>query len=205
MTAIRISGRRGLVGQTLRDMAAVLGRRPCGEPGETVIGHSSALRTSVFLGVGGELCVEALMDVSMIPPAWRPFHLVWLALMIDLCVAFSAVTRRHPHRLTARTLRIRAGLYDELLLPLSRVVTVRREFVSAKGRGVRPVPGSSGSVLCTVAGTAELTLELDEPVELRLADGSSLTAERLHLSADHPVTAHRELFRAVRALRADGS
>lgn len=199
VTVIHTGGRRGPLVHTLRDMAGALARRPFSGPGETVIGHSSALRTTVFLVVGGELLVEGLMDVSMIPPAWRPFHVVWLALMIDLCVAFSAVTRRNPHRLTARTLRIRAGLYDEILLPLARVGSVRREFVSASGRGVRPVPGRDGSVLCTVAGMAELTLELDEPVELRLADGSSLTAERLHLTANNPAAAHRELSEAVRA------
>ncbi|MEU0601579.1 hypothetical protein ABZ484_25540 [Streptomyces sp. NPDC006393] len=188
---------RDLLGPALRDLTAWLTRRPLAGPGEVVIGHSAALRSSVFAFVGMEVVVEALMDVSMIPPAWQPFHLVWVAVLIDLTLFFAAVTRRRPHRLTAGALTIRAGLFDEIVLPLSAVRSVSRRTASAPGRGVRPVPGGDGDVVCTVAGAADLAVALREPVELRLRDGSTLTARRLLISADSPLTAHTALTRAV--------
>jgi hypothetical protein len=42
----------------------------------------------VYLLVGAEVLVEGLMDVSLIPPAWRFVHLLWIALMADAAVVF---------------------------------------------------------------------------------------------------------------------
>lgn len=94
-------------------------------------------------------------------------------------------------------LTIRAGLFDEIVLPLSAVATVARRTASAPGRGIRPAPGGDGDVVCTVAGAADVAVALREPVELRLRDGSALTARRLLISADSPLTAHTALTRAV--------
>jgi hypothetical protein len=196
--AVLTAGTREVLGQSIRDLMAWLTRRPFTRPGEVAIGHSATLRGTVFLLVGAEVLVEGLMDVSMIPPAWRPFHMLWMALIIDLATVFAAVTKRNPHRLTETTLRIRAGLFDEIVVPLTAIRSVRREMVSAPGRGTRPLPGRPGDVVCTVAGTAEIAVELREPVDLLLGDGSRLSARRLHLAADVPATAQRELTRAIR-------
>ncbi len=188
---------RELLGPALRDLTAWLSRRPLARPGEVVIGHSGTLRGTVAAFMGVEVVVEALMDVSMVPPAWQPFHLLWMAALIDLALLFAAVTRRHPHRLTGGALTIRAGLFDEITVPLGAVASVARAMASAPGRGVRAVPGRDGDVLCTVAGGADLAVALRGPVELRLRDGSTLTARRLLISADAPRTAHTALTRAV--------
>ncbi|WP_075003911.1 hypothetical protein [Streptacidiphilus jiangxiensis] len=151
----------------------------------------------VYLLVGAEVLVEGLMDVSLIPPAWRFVHLLWIALMVDAAIAFGAVTRRHPHQVSAETLTVRAGLLDEFTLPLDLVGSVRRERLSIKGRGVRPVPDRPEAVACNVSGTAELVVELREPVSLRLASGARLVVRRLHLAADDPAAAHRALRSAL--------
>lgn len=83
---------RDLLGPALRDLTAWLTGRPLGGPGEVVIGRSATLRSTVFAFVGVEVVVEALMDVSMIPPAWQPFHLVWTAVLVDLTLFFAALT-----------------------------------------------------------------------------------------------------------------
>ncbi|WP_030898179.1 hypothetical protein [Streptomyces sp. NRRL F-5126] len=192
-------GRERALRRLVGDLAGWWGRRPAVRPADITVAHSSALRTTVFLVVGGELFTEGLMDVSMLPPAWQPYHIVWMALVVDACVAFTALTKRNPHRVTpSGELVVRAGLFDEITLPLAAVASVGREWVTAPGRGIRPVPGRDGSVVCTVAGTADLVVELAEPAELRRADGSSLTVRRLHLSADRPADAHRALAAAVR-------
>jgi hypothetical protein len=171
-------------------------RTPAAERG-VGLGHSADLRVVGYLLVGSEVLVEGLMDVSMVPPAWRFVHLVWLALLVDVTFAFGAVTRRHPHRLKDATLRIRAGLLDEFAVPLGLVAGVRRERLSVRGRGVRQVPGRPEAVACNVAGTAELVVELREPVRLRLAGGGTLVARQLHLAVDDPVAAHRALRSAL--------
>ncbi|MER6981632.1 hypothetical protein [Streptomyces carpinensis] len=195
---VATAGARDLLGPALRDLTAWLTRRPLTRSGEVTIGHSGALRSTVFAFLGMEVLVEALMDVSVVPPAWQPFHLVWMAVLVDLALFFAAVTQRNPHRLTDGALRIRAGLFDEIVLPLRAVESVRRQPASAPCRGVRPGPGSDGDVVCTVAGGADIAVVLREPVELRLRDGSAVTAHRLLLAADAPVTAHEALTRAVR-------
>jgi hypothetical protein len=192
-----------LLGRTVKDLTAWLTRRPIARPGDVVIGHSSVLRTNVFLLVGLEVLVEGLMDVKMIPSAFRPFHILWMALMIDLSTVFAALTKRNPHRLGSTALHIRAGLYDEITVPLRAIRAVRREIVSAGGRGVRPVPGRAEAVMCTVAGHAEIAVVLVEPMDLRLKDGSRLTVRQLHLTADAPGIAQQELTRAVRTARGE--
>ncbi|MDF3288369.1 hypothetical protein [Streptomyces silvisoli] len=196
--AIEVDRHGGWVGRTVKDLIGWLTWRPVARPGDVVIGHSSTLRSTVFLLVGVEVLVEGMMDMSVIPPALRPFHYLWMALMIDLSTIFAALTKRNPHRLTSGALHIRAGLYDEIAVPLNTIRAVRREMLSAKGRGVRQVPDRDGDVMCTVAGSAEIALDLIEPMDLRLANGSQLTARRLYLAADAPGIAHRELAHAVR-------
>jgi hypothetical protein len=161
------------------------------------VGHSTELRTVVYLVVGSEILVEGLMDVSLVPPAWRLVHLVWLAALADAAFAFGAVTRRHPHVVEGQVLRLRGGLLDEVAVPVELVAGVRRERVSVKGRGVRSVGGRVDAVACTVAGTAELAVDLCEPVVLRLRGGRSLVARTLHIAADDPKAAHRVLCAAL--------
>lgn len=194
---IRSTGPGRAWAAVLRDVVDGYLRRPFTVAGETVIGHSADLRTIVYLMAGGELLVEGLMDVSIVPPAWRPLHLVWMALIVDLAIAFGAVTRRNPHRLDGDALRVRTGLGDEVAIRLDAVRAVRRERLSVAGRGLRPVPGRPGSVACNVGGITELVVELDEPVELHRRGGARLTAQRLHLAADDPAAALRILRAAV--------
>lgn len=201
---VAAGGARALLGEALRDLTGWLTRRPLTvAPGERGIGHSGALRMNLSLIVGTEVLVEALMDVSMVPAAWQPLHLLWMAVLIDLTLFFAAVTKRHPHRLTGAELCVRAGLFDEIVLPLRAVSSVRPEAASAPGRGVRPMPGRDGDVVCTVAGAADLAVALREPVELRLRDGSIVTARRLLIAVDAPRPAHRELTRALREAQSD--
>lgn len=195
---VRSAGRWSMCRAVLRDVLGTYLQR--GTPAQrdgTVLGHSAELRTVVYLMVGAEALIEGLMDISIIPPAWRPVHLVWLALMVDAAIAFGAVTRRHPHRLDRGELHVRAGLLDEFAVPLGLVAGVRRERVSVKGRGVRPVPGRADAVACNVTGTAELVVDLREPLALRLADGRTLPARHLHLAVNDPAFAHRALRAAL--------
>lgn len=190
-------GRRRAGGAVMRDVIGMYLRRPARLREGVPLGHSADLRMVVYLLVGAEVLVEGLMDVSLIPPAWRFVHLVWIALMVDAAVAFGAVTRRHPHQVSSETLTVRAGLLDEFTLPLDLVERVRRERVSIKGRGVRPVPDRPEAVACNVSGTAELVVDLREPVTLRLTSGARLVVRRLHLAVDDPAAAHRTLRSAL--------
>ncbi|SEL25888.1 hypothetical protein SAMN05414137_10734 [Streptacidiphilus jiangxiensis] len=191
------AGRRQAGRAVMRDVIGMYVRRPARIREGISLGHSADLRVIVYLLVGAEVLVEGLMDVSLIPPAWRFVHLLWIALMVDAAIAFGAVTRRHPHQVSAETLTVRAGLLDEFTLPLDLVGSVRRERLSIKGRGVRPVPDRPEAVACNVSGTAELVVELREPVSLRLASGARLVVRRLHLAADDPAAAHRALRSAL--------
>lgn len=195
--AVRERGAWRLGGGVLRDVCGTYLRRPRVTHAGVTVRHSADLRMVVYLMVGAEVLVEGLIDLSLVPPAWRLLHLVWLALMVDAAVAFGAVTRRHPHRVDDRTLTVRAGLLDEFSIPLDLVAAVRRERVSVKGRGVRPVPDRPDAVACNVTGTAELVLDLREPLTLRLPDGAPLAARHLHLAADDPAAAHRALAVAL--------
>jgi hypothetical protein len=121
-----------------------------------------------------------------------------MALMIDLSTVFAALTKRNPHRIGSTALHIRAGLYEEITVPLVAIRAVRREIVSAGGRGVRPVPGRAEAVMCTIAGPAEIAVDLVEPMDVRLANGSTVRVRQLCMTADVPGTAHRELARALR-------
>lgn len=196
MGEVEVRGARAWVG-VWRDVVGGYLRRPlAGEVG-TALGHSGELRAVVYLMVGAEVLVEGLMDVSLVPPAWRLVHLVWLALLADAAFAFGAVTRRHPHLVGPTTLRVRAGLLDEFAVPLALVRGVRRERLSVKGRGVRAVPDRRDAVACNVSGTTEIVVDLHEPLALRLADGGTLVARQLHLAADDPAAAHRTLRAAL--------
>lgn len=206
---VHTAGRWESVIGTVRDMSGWWTRRPLTRTAagvrpadEVVLGHSAELRTVMFLLIGSEVLVEGLMDVHLVPPAWRPVHLIWLALLVDLSIAFAAVTKRHPHRITAEALHLRAGLHGEVVVPLAAVAGVRRERVTAKGLGLRPLPDRPDAALCNVTGTAELVLDLHDPVDLRLAGGTRLAVRRLHLAVDDPGTAHRQLLRAVQSAAA---
>ncbi|MBC3840617.1 hypothetical protein GXW82_11145 [Streptacidiphilus sp. 4-A2] len=190
---VRVAGLWNMGAKLLRDVISSYLWRPRVSGEGSALGHSADLRVVVYLLVGAEVLVEGLMDVSMVPPAWRLVHLLWIALLIESAVTFGAVTRRNPHRVTQTVLRVRAGLLDEFALPLALVEGVRRERLSVKGRGVRNVPGRSEAVACNVSGTAELVVDLREPVILRLADGGALVARHLHLAVDDPASAHRVL------------
>jgi hypothetical protein len=52
--------------------------------------------------------------------------------------------------------------------------------------------------MCTIAGPAEIAVDLVEPMDVRLANGSTVTVRQLCMTADVPGTAHRELARALR-------
>ncbi|MEU6174396.1 hypothetical protein ABZ832_21055 [Streptantibioticus parmotrematis] len=200
-TTVRAPRGRELVVAASRDLTAWLARRPLDavRRGHTVIGHSGPLRTTVGLVLATELLAEGLMDVSMLPPSWRAFHLVWMALLANCFLAFVATTKRRPHVLTATTLRLSAGPLGEVEVPLSAIASVRRELTSASGLGVRGIPDRPGSLLCTVSGTADLTVELREPHTVRLANGTTHHATRLHFAANTPATAHRLIGTAVRS------
>ncbi|WP_405782080.1 hypothetical protein [Streptomyces sp. NBC_00859] len=104
---MRVTGRWATAAKVLRDAIGSYLWRPR-PPGDGISpGHSADLRVVLHLLVGAEVLVEGLMDVSMIPPSWRPVHLLWIALMTETAVVFGAVTRRNPHRLTRTTLRVR--------------------------------------------------------------------------------------------------
>ena len=122
---VRRAGRGRAGREALRDVLAAWSCRPRERLAGTAVGHSAELRTVVYLLVGAEVLVEGLMDLSMIPPAWRAVHLVWLALLVDGAFAFGAVTRRHPHVVEPSAIRLRGGLLDELHVPRALVAGVR--------------------------------------------------------------------------------
>ncbi|PWI45929.1 hypothetical protein [Streptomyces sp. ICBB 8177] len=199
-TTVRALRGRELLAAVSRDLTAWLTRRPLDavRRGHTVIGHSGPLRTTVGMLLATELLAEGLMDASMLPPSWRAFHLLWMALLADCFLAFAATTKRRPHVLTATTLRLSAGPLGEVEVPLSAIAAVRRELTSAGGLGVRELPDRPGSLLCTVSGTADLTVER-EPHLVRLPNGETRRTTRLHFAANTPATAHRLIGTAVRS------
>lgn len=171
--------RFGVVGVWARSLTAVLVRRgPV--PG---LRHSAGVRQLVLPLVAMEIVVAFLLS-SMLPPAARPVHAAFEALLVLAGLGLVAVVLRHPHEVDAERVVLRTGFLGEVTLPRSAVRSVSSVVRTVPGRGPRPVPGEPGALACSVGSSLNAALRLDPPVRLDLGTTGLVDAATVYLSAD---------------------
>ncbi|MGW6822514.1 hypothetical protein [Streptomyces sp. NPDC055005] len=181
----------------IRDLVHHLGRKAHELPPETrALPHSADARTTILLVVATDLVVEALVDL-MLPPVWRAVHLGWVFLATVATVGFCAMTARAPHLLDGRFLLLRTGPFRELSVPLDAIVSVRAAHDATVGHGLRRRAADEEAVACSVSSATTLTLETAEPLPVRLRDGGTVLARRIHFTADRPADAARLIREAI--------
>nr|WSX50856.1 hypothetical protein OG409_19035 [Streptomyces sp. NBC_00974] len=182
----------------LADLAGWVLRRPVDvPPGSRVVAHSADVRTAVWAVAATELVLDVAVD-AMVPPAYRPLHLAWVAVSMVLVLGSCAMTLRTPHLIDGRVLRLRTGPLRELALPLGEVRHVRRAHGSVPGHGLRRVPGEDEAVACSVSRATTMVLELDRPLTVRVGRGAPVAARRVYFAADRPAEAARLIGLAAR-------
>ncbi|MBD0747059.1 hypothetical protein [Streptomyces sp. CBMA152] len=157
----------GAVGRLVRHVARVLGslgmwavrRRHGVRSGDRAFGYT-APETATTYGIAFVCAVETA-GMYLLLPSWPIVHAVVLVLdlatlVLVLGLHTASVTR--PHVITPDTLRVRRGAHVDLVLPLARIVSVRREL-----RFTAPGAAQEDGVLeLAVGAQTSVTVELDE-------------------------------------------
>ncbi|MFG2239187.1 hypothetical protein [Streptomyces sp. NPDC048734] len=144
-----------------------------------------------------EICVACFVSV-MIPAPLRPYHAAFEVLLVAAGFGAVAAMARHPHVVSDSRLVLRTGFLGELAVPREAVRTTSRVMRSISGRGLRPVPGEERAVVCSVASTVNVRIQLDPPVAVDLGKRGMVQASEIYVSADSP-----EAF--LRAVRMSGT
>ncbi|MFE7276538.1 hypothetical protein [Streptomyces sp. NPDC057623] len=169
----------GVVRVWAGSLAAVLARRgPV--PG---LRHSAGVRQLVLPLVAMEIVVAFPLS-SMLPPAARPVHAAFEALLVLAGLGLVATVLRHPHEVDAERVSLRTGFLGEVTLPRPAVRSASSVVRTVAGRGPRPVPGEPGAVACSVGSSLNAALHLDPPVRLDLGAAGLVDAATLYASAD---------------------
>lgn len=160
------------------------GRRRVG-PGETPLPYAAALGllAAVLLGVA---LVTVVVAAVVVPWAWLRTALLLagagaaLAVLASWCAAVV-----YPHVVGGGRLRLRQGASAWQDLPLDAVARAVRTPRRWPRSGVLAAGDDVGYV---VDGRTDLTLELGEPVPLRVRR-RTVAARAVHLSVDDPESA----------------
>ncbi|MBT2446343.1 MULTISPECIES: hypothetical protein [unclassified Streptomyces] len=172
-------------------------RRPLTEPaGHQSIPHSSDVRMMVWAITVVDLITGVVVD-GMVPPAFRPLHLLWVVGVLVLSLGFCAMTARTPHLINESTLRVRTGPLRELTIPLAKVSTVRHAHGAVTSHGLRRVLDESDAVACSVSSATTLILDLTHAIPVKFRKGGTVMASRIYFSADEPSKAAQLINRAA--------
>jgi hypothetical protein len=129
--------------------------------------------------------VMAFLLSSMLPPAVRPAHAVFEALLVLAGLGLVAAILRHPHEVGTERVMLRTGFLGDVMLPRSAVRSASSVIRTVPGRGPRPVPGEPGAVACSMGSSLNAALHLDPPVRLDLGAAGILDAATMYVSVDY--------------------
>ncbi|AYV32453.1 hypothetical protein EES41_37460 (plasmid) [Streptomyces sp. ADI95-16] len=181
----------------LRDLAAWLARKPVALSGaRRSIPHSADARTIIWAVTAADLVTSVVVD-AMVPPAYRPLHLVWVVLSLVMTVGFCAMTMRTPHLIDDDTLYLRTGPFRALVIPINQIQTVRAAHGMAQSHGLRRLLDQDDAVACSVSSATTMALELTEPLPVQLRKGEPIMARRVYFTADQPAAAAELIRRAM--------
>ncbi|MFI1657762.1 hypothetical protein ACH4ZU_23005 [Streptomyces sp. NPDC020472] len=181
----------------LRDLGDWLTRKPVALHGaHRSIPHSADSRMVVWAVTAADLVTSVVVD-AIVPAAYRPLHLAWVILTIVLSVGFCAMTARTPHLVDDRALYLRTGPFRALVIPIEHIRTVRTAHGMTTGHGLRRPLDQDDAVACSVSSATTLTLELTEPLLVRLRKGDPVMARRVHFGADQPAKAAETIRSAM--------
>lgn len=187
----------GWLKDMLRDLIDWSARRPLPIPaGHEAILHSADVRMMVWAVTAVDLITGVVVD-GMVPPAFRPLHLLWVVAVLVLSLGFCAMTSRSPHLINRSTLRVRTGPLRELAIPLTAVRSVRYAHGAVTSHGLRRVPDESDAVACSVSTATTLVLDLTRAVPVPFRKGGTVMARRVYLSANDPSKAVQLINRAA--------
>lgn len=172
-------------------------RRHGVRPGVVSFGYAAALRpmSLVLLSVG----VLELVAVELLVP-WHAVRVVLLVVGLYTLMALLGMTAAvvvRPHLVGAGELRLRAGTWADVRVPLDRVAAARARVRTAPGR---PTVVEQELVI-GVLGATDVDVRLTGPTSVRLGH-DSVEVLGLRFAADDPAAAVRALTGAAAPQRA---
>ncbi len=160
--------------------------------GSRAFAYHRGLRTlfwALFVYTGAELVVvEIVLALALRSRLWlwvslgvHGYALIWL---LGLWASF--VTR--PHRADDDALRIRDGVFSEVLIPYQAITGVRAATAAAGlgGRTGLKVDAERGTAWLAVGPQTTVTLALDPGVPIETTDGDELHLSDFSLTVDDP-------------------
>ncbi|MFE9255678.1 hypothetical protein [Streptomyces sp. NPDC006879] len=189
------------LGTMFRDLAHWLARRPVRVPeGFRALPHSADARMAIWAVTAADVVASVAVD-AMVPPAYRPLHLVWVASTLLLTFGFCAMTARTPHLLDHQVLRLRTGPLRELTVPLAAIRTAKAAHGVVQGHGLRSDLTDAEVAACSVSSATTVLIELDQALPVPLRRGGRAIATRIRCTADQPAEAARLIREAAARTR----
>lgn len=177
----------------LTDLFAWLLRRPLDlPPGHRPLSHSTDLKQDIWLIAGANLVTGVALDF-MLPAAFRPYHLTLEAVVAITALGAAAMIARNPHLVGDDHLHIRTGPFGHVQVPLNVIRAVTHSTETVDGHGVRRVVPEDDTLACSVGGSTNLLLELDEPILVPLRKAPPFKTTRIRFAADDPSAAIRAI------------
>jgi hypothetical protein len=142
--------------------------------------------------------LEVLLFEILVPWAW----LRWLLLVASVYAvfwlfAFYASLVTLPHRLEGDGLRLRYGLFAEVLVPYDEISGIERHKLRDAAEGLQLSPDECTASLA-VGGETDLTLRLKAPLVVRSFLKETVPVGVIHLAADDPGGLARALVSQLR-------
>lgn len=132
--------------------------------------------------------VEVLIFEILIPWAWLRWTLLFLSVYaIFWILGFHASLAALPHRLESGGVRLRYGLFAEVLVPYAGISGVERAARRAPkpGEGLHTAP-NEGAAYLAINGKTDLTMRLSEPRSVQGFFKETEPAAEIHFVADDP-------------------
>lgn len=172
--------------QLVASMVLLLRRRRHGvPPGAVPISYDRALRPMGLLMLG--VAIVELLVVELVLP-WPSARLVLLILSVYTLVVVLGIVASNtvrPHVVTADTLRLRAGSWADVRVPLDAVADARARLGDAPNRSVAVV---GDALVMGVAGATTVEVRLRDEVLLDLGRRSAVVST-VRFAADDPAAA----------------
>ncbi|MFG2805906.1 hypothetical protein ACLQ2D_11320 [Streptomyces sp. DT199] len=176
----------------LASLALWVARRTHGTGGGVAFGYARG--QGAMMAGFAFVCVVETVALSVLLRDWPAVHAAFLFLDVYTIVFVAAlhassVVRPHVLDPDRRTLRIRRYVHVDLLVPLERIASVRRELRMTHER-------ADGELDVEVGSQTSVTLELTEPVTHVGFLGRSREVRVVRFHADDPDGLVRALGRA---------